>query len=46
MNPRIDSMHSLSGRIFRNVLVFTLAVVLAFAVALTSIFFFMYERDA
>ena len=46
MNPRIDSMHSLSGRIFRNVLAFTLAVVLAFAVALTSIFFFMYERDA
>ena len=46
MNPRIDSMHSLSGRIFRNVLVFALAVVLAFAVALTSIFFFMYERDA
>ena len=46
MNPRIDSMYSLSGRIFRNVLAFTLAVVLAFAVALTSIFFFMYERDA
>ena len=37
---------SLSGRIFGSVLVFVLCVVLAFGVALISIFYFSYEQDA
>ena len=40
------SVKSLSGRIFSSVLAFTLGIVLVFAVALTSIFYYSYEHDA
>lgn len=46
MGPSSERLRSLSGRIFTSVLVFTLGIVLVFAVALTSIFYYSYERDA
>lgn len=46
MSPTTNHVKSLSGRIFTSVLAFTLGIVLAFAVAITSIFYFSYERDA
>ena len=46
MGPTSDRVKSLSGRIFTSVLLFTLGIVLAFAVVLTSIFYYSYEHDA
>lgn len=46
MAPTSGRVKSLSGRIFTSVLLFTLGIVLVFAVALTSIFYYSYERDA
>ena len=46
MSPTSNHVKSLSGRIFNSVLAFTLGIVLAFAVVITSIFYFSYERDA
>ena len=46
MGPSSERLRSLSGRIFTSVLVFTLGIVLVFAVALTSIFYYSYECDA
>lgn len=37
---------SLSGKIFSSVLAFTVAVIVALAVALTSIYYFSYENEA
>ncbi len=37
---------SLSGKIFNSVLVFTLAILLIFSVATTTIFYFLYEKEA
>ena len=42
MGPSSERLRSLSGRIFTSVLVFTLGIVLVFAVALTSIFYYSY----
>lgn len=46
MSPTSDRVKSLSGRIFTSVLAFTLGILLAFAVVVTSIFYFSYEHDA
>ena len=46
MSPTSNHVKSLSGRIFNSVLAFTLGIVLAFAVVITSIFYFSYEHDA
>lgn len=46
MSPASEGAKSLSGRIFTNVLAFTLGIVLVFAVCLISIFYFSYEHDA
>ena len=37
---------SLSSRIFRSVLAFTLIMLLVFGVAMSAIFYITYERDA
>lgn len=41
-----DKVPSLSGSIFRTVLVFTLTVIVALSLALTSIYYHTYEADA
>ena len=46
MSPTHFRVKSLSGKIFSSVLVFAFALVLAFGVAMTSIYYYSYERDA
>lgn len=46
MSPTHFSVKSLSGKIFSSVLAFTLAVIVALAVAMTTIYFLSYEHDA
>ncbi len=46
MSPTHFHVKSLSGKIFSSVLVFAFAIVLAFGVAMTSIYYYSYERDA
>lgn len=46
MSPTHFRVRSLAGRIFTSVLVFTLAVVIVVAVAMTTIYYTSYEHDA
>ena len=46
MSPTHFSVKSLSGKIFNTVLVFTIAVILAFSAVITVLFYFSYEREA
>ncbi len=46
MSPTHFKVKSLSGKIFTSVLAFTLGVIVVLAVAMTSIYYFSYERDA
>lgn len=46
MSPTHFSVKSLSGKIFNTVLVFTIAVILAFSAIITVLFYFSYEREA
>lgn len=46
MSPTHFRVKSLSGKIFSSVLVFAFALVLAFGVVMTSIYYYSYERDA
>ena len=46
MSPTSINAKSLSGRLFSSMLAFTLGIVLVFAVAMISIFFYSYEHDA
>ena len=46
MTPTHHSVKSLSGRIFRSVLVFTLVMIALFGVAMSAIFYVEYEHDA
>ena len=46
MSPTHFKVKSLSGKIFTSVLAFTLGVIVAFSVAMTTIYYLSYERDA
>lgn len=46
MSPTHFSVKSLSGKIFNTVLVFTIAVILAFSAIITVLFYFSYEQEA
>lgn len=46
MSPTHHSVKSLSGRIFRSVLAFTLVMLFLFGAAMSAIFYIGYERDA
>ncbi len=46
MSPTSEHAKSLAGRLFTSMLAFTLGIVLAFAVAMISIFYYSYEHDA
>ena len=45
MTPR-PAAKSLSGKIFSSLLVFTLGIIVAFAMVMTTIYFASYEKDA
>ena len=46
MSPTHFKVKSLSGKIFSSVLVFALALIVAFGVVMTSIYYYSYEHDA
>ncbi len=46
MSPTHFKVKSLAGKIFTSVLAFTLAVIVVLAVAMTTIYYVSYERDA
>ena len=46
MSPTHNNVKSLSNRIFRSVLTFTLIVLFVFGTAMSAIFYTTYERDA
>lgn len=46
MSPTHFKIKSLSGTIFRSALVFTIVIVIAFAVIISTLFYYTYERDA
>ena len=46
MSPTHFKVKSLSGKIFTSVLAFTLAVIVALSVTMTTIYYLSYEHDA
>ena len=46
MSPTHNNVKSLSNRIFRSVLTFTLIVLFVFGTVMSAIFYTTYERDA
>ena len=46
MSPTHFRVKSLAGKIFSSVLVFTLGIIVLLAVAMTTIYYVSYERDA
>ena len=46
MSPTHNNVKSLSNRIFRSVLTFTLIVLFVFGTVMSAIFYITYERDA
>lgn len=46
MSPTHFNVRSLSGKIFSSVLTFSLGTIMAFAIVMTTIFYFSYEHEA
>lgn len=46
MSPTHFTVRSLAGKLFSGMLMFTLGVILVFAIGLTTIYYLSYERDA